>query len=64
MIEEERNGDGFPKEFREIKEGNTKLDETRTHVFNMEKPIKYEEAIVQTMNLGADTKTKEHSGGR
>ena len=57
-IEEERNGDGFPKEFREIKEGNTQLDETPAHVFNKEKPIKYEEATVQTMNLGDDTEPK------
>lgn len=57
-IEEERNRDGFPKEFREIKEGNAQLDETPTHVFNKEKPIKYEDATVQTMNLRDDTEPK------
>ena len=56
-IEEERNGVGFPKEFREIK-GNTQLDETPAHVFNKEKPIKYEEATIQTMNLRDDTEPK------
>ena len=57
-IGEERNEDKFSKEFREIKEGNTQLDEKPAHVFNKEKPIKYEEATVQTMNLGDDIEQK------
>lgn len=34
------------------------MDETPAHVFSEEKPIKYEEATVQTMNLGDDIEPK------
>ena len=57
-IEEGHNEDGFPKEFREIKEGNAPLDETPTHVFSEGKLIKYDEATVQTMNLGDKAELK------
>ncbi len=58
MIEEGHSGDKFPKEFMEIKEGDTRLDETPTHVFGEGKPIKYDEATVQTMNLGDEVEPK------
>ena len=34
------------------------LDETPVHVFGTRKPIKYDEAIVQTMNLGDEAEPK------
>ena len=33
-IEEGHNGDEFPKEFREIKEGDALLEESPAHVFS------------------------------
>lgn len=57
-IEEGHNREEFPKEFREIKEGDATLDETLAHVFNERKPIKYDKAKVQTMNLGDEAEPK------
>ena len=34
------------------------MDETPTHTFSKDKPIKYEEPIVKTMNLGEEENLK------
>ena len=57
-IEEGHNRDGFPREFREIKEGDALLDETPTRAFTEGKPIKYNEATLQTMNLGDEAEPR------
>lgn len=47
MLGVEEGNDGeenkFLKEYREVKEGEAKMDETPAHEFNEEKPMKYEE---------------------
>ena len=55
-IEEGRNADEFPREFIEIKEGDAPLDVTPAHTFSKEEHIRYNEAMLQTMNLGDKAK--------
>ncbi len=61
-VEEEKGRNKFPKEYSELKEGEAQVDETPAHTFNEDKPIKYEEAIVQTTNVGNDIEPKKHTG--
>lgn len=51
-VEEEKEGNEFPKEYSEIKKGEVQVDETLAHTFSEDKPMKYEELMVKTMNLG------------
>ena len=48
----------FSTEYREVKEGEAPIDETPTHTFSNEKPNKYEEPKVKTMNLGDEANPK------
>ena len=45
-------------EYKEFKEGEAPIDETPAHTFNKEKPIKYEEPLVKTVNLEDETNPK------
>ena len=51
-IEEGRSVGEFSSEFTEIKEGDAPLDVTPAHKFTKGEPIKYNEATLQSMNLG------------
>lgn len=57
-IEEKNAGNEFPNEYFELKEGEVKVDETPGHTFSEEKPMKYEEPTVKTMNLGDEENLK------
>lgn len=57
-VEEEKEGNEFTKEYREIKEGEAQVDETSAHMFSEDKPMKYEEPTVKTMNLGDEANPK------
>ena len=61
-VEEGKNGEEnkFPKEYQEVKEGEALMDETPAHGFSEEKPIKYEEPTLKTMNLGDEAKPKKY----
>lgn len=47
----------FLKEYQEV-QGETQMDKTPAHEFNEEKPIKYEELTIKTMNLGDEAEPK------
>ena len=59
-VEEGNNGEEnrFSKEYQELKDGEAMMDETPAHTFSEEKPIKYDESIAKTMNLGDEAEPK------
>ena len=57
-VEEGHSANEFPKEFTEIKEGDVPLDVTPAHTFSKEEPIRYNEATLQTMNLGDEAEPR------
>ena len=57
-VEEGKEGHEFPKEYSELKGGEAQVDETPAHTFNKDKPIKYEEPTMKTMNLSDEENPK------
>ena len=57
-IEEGPRENEFPKEFKEVKEGDAPVDVTPAHTFSTEEPIKYNEAKLETMNLGDEAEPR------
>ena len=57
-IEEGHSVDEFPRKFTEMKEGDAPLDVTPAHKFTEGEPIKYNEATLQTMNLGDEAEPR------
>ena len=57
-MEEGSRGNEFSKEFIEVKEGEALLDVTPAHTFSEGETIKYNEATLQTMNLGDEAEPK------
>ena len=51
-VEEEKEGNEFLKEYSELKEGGAQVDETPTHMFSEDKPMKCEEPMVKDNELG------------
>ena len=51
-VAKDKGRNEFSKEYNELKEGEAQVDETPAHTFSKDKPMKYEEPIVKTMNLG------------
>lgn len=58
-VEGEKEGNEFPKEYSELKDGEAQVDETPTHTFSEDKPMKYEEPTVKTMDLGDEENPKK-----
>ena len=57
-VEEEEGRNEFPKEYSELKEGEAQVDEPLAHAFSKDKPMKNEESMVKTMNLGDEENPK------
>ena len=61
-VQDGKEENEFLKEYREVKEGEAWINEMLVHTFSEDKPIKYEEPKIKTINLGNEVNPKKNCG--